>query len=159
TEAAAPLVRDPDLPPGARRLGTPHWRLDHYQPRIAFYGQGVPEVRVLSPDRKLLAITGRSGGAEVFDVRSGKRICLLPPDEDDTFLPLAFSHDGKTLTYPSGSYSKEVKTRSLTGDARARTFGLLSNVSSDKVQCSFLPGDERLATFDGNNLQVWDAVT
>src|SRR5262245_56381733 len=110
-DAAAPPPRD--LPRGARlRLGTPRWRLDFaHRPSAPL---------VLSADRKLLAICGRDRAAEVFDLRTGRRIFRLwdTEPECDFLHPLAFSHDGKTLAVDHHRASSFVALWPLTDGAR-----------------------------------------
>jgi WD40 repeat protein len=153
--SAAPPPRDPDLPKGARlRLGTPRWRLD--------FAQRPSAPLVLSPDRKTLALCGRDRAVEVFDLRTGRRRFRLwdREPECDFLHPLAFSHDGKTLAVDHRRASSFLVLWSLAEGGRP---GLVlpypGFASNGRPLCAaFLPGDERLATYDGESLVVWDVA-
>src|SRR4051794_29556664 len=113
-EAAAPPAREPDLPEGARRrLGTARWR----------FGPAERPCLVPSPDGRLLATIGPGErSADVFDVRSGRRLFRFEAQADEAGFcyPLAFAHDGKTLAVLQNKEAPFVSLWPLARGARPR---------------------------------------
>ncbi len=150
TAAAAPPHADADdpLPAGAvARLGTARFRI------------GEPIVAAdLSPDGKLIAVTGHEEDVRLLDAASGRVVRRLRK-EDTNATGLAFSPDGKTLAVVESE-----QTVQLWDTATGRAGHNLS-VPEGRVGNPVFSADGRLvaagsdATPAKTPLPVWDTVS
>jgi WD40 repeat protein len=148
--AAAPPAREP-LPEGARlRLGTARWRFVTRAPSL-----GPIE---LSPDRKWLAHSNDDGAVCVYETRTGRCRFRLKREEVSLY-PLAFSHDGKQLAAEEQGGGVWILGVSGANESRPLNTQPIFSDTSGFSCAAFLPGDKRLATWNGTHLAIWDVAT
>jgi WD40 repeat protein/serine/threonine protein kinase len=127
----------------------------HYRPQFVqvWFHQGPVRCAEFSPDGRCVATASDDHTAHVWDVATGKRVCVLQ-GHTSPVLHLAFSPDSQRVVTASAD-----KTARVWNAATGETVTELQNHGGRVNYATFSPNGRYVITASSNMARLWDADT